>query len=116
MWAVKSIQVQLPSVAHGSMLTARHHVSARPARKVTATFTYSLSSVTPQTVQYCERLNSQFYSSRASPSYISGLSNFNYAAVFPYTGMAYAGVADAVAVATAVNAVCHLWQTSATIS
>ena len=116
MCIVKSSQVQFPRVAHGSILTARHHVNARPARNVTATFTCSLSSMTPHTVQYCDKLNSQFYNSRASPSYFSGLSNFNYAAVLPYTGTACAGVADAVAVATAVKAVCHLWQTSATIS
>ena len=116
MCVVKSSQVQFPSVAHDSILTARHHVNARPARNITATFTCSLSSMTPQTMQYCNKLNSQFCNSRALPSYFSGLSNFNYAAILLYTGMSCAGVADAVAVATAVKAVCHLWQTSATIS
>ena len=117
-WAEKSIQLHIPSIAQLSQATACHHVNALPARNVTATLTYSVMSITPHTRQYCSKLNSQFASSLESPSNLAGLSSFNYAAILPTIaccGATYA-IAVAVAACTAVNAACHLPHTSATIS
>ena len=122
MWAEKSSQLHIPSIAQLSQATARHQVNALPARNVTATLTCSVTSVTPHTRQYCSKLNSQFASSLESPSNFAGLSSFNYAAVLPTTacyGATYAvavAVAIAVAAWTAVKAACHRPHTSATIS
>ena len=104
MWAEKSIQLHMPSVAQLSQATARHQVNALPARNVMATLTYSVTSVTPHTRQYCSRLKSQFASSFESPSNLAGLSSFNYAAVLPTTACCGATYGVAVAVAVAVAA------------
>ena len=122
MWAEKSIQLHMPSVAQLSQATARHQVNALPARNVTATLTYSVTSVTPHTRQYYSKLKSQLASSLESPSNLASLSSFSYAAILPTTacyGATYAIaiiVGVAVAACTAVKAACHPPHTSATIS
>ena len=116
MWAEKSIQLHIPSVAQLSQATARHQVNALPARNVMATLTCSVMSVIPYTKQHYSKLKSQLASSLESPSSLAGLSSFSYAAVLPMT--TFYGATDAIAVAafTAENAACHLPHTSATIS
>ena len=92
-WDEKSMQVHIPNVAQLLHATVRHHVQARPAKNITATLTYSLTSVTPHTMQYYSRLNSQFASSLDSPSNLAGLSSLSYAAILPVItcfGAAYA--------------------------
>ena len=122
MWAEKSIQLHIPSVDQLSQATACHQVNAHPARNVTITLTSSVMSVTLHMRQYCSKLNSQFASSLESPSNLTGLSSFSYAAVLPTIaccGATYAvavAVAIAVAACTAVKAACHRPHTSATIS
>ena len=122
MWAEKSIQLHIPSIAQLSQATACHQVNTLPARNITATLTCSVTSVTPHTRQYCSKLNSQFASSLESPLNFAGLSSFNYAAILPTTaccGATYAiavAVAIAIAACTAVKAACHHPHTSATIS
>ena len=122
MWAEKSSQLHMPSVAQLSQATARHQVNALPARNVTTTLTCSVTSITPHTRQYCSKLNSQFASSLESPSNLAGLSSFSCAAVLPTIaccGATYAiavAVAVAVAACTAVKAACHRPHTFATIS
>ena len=120
MWAEKSSQLHIPSIAQLSQATARHQVNALTARNVTATLTCSVTSVTPHTGQYCSKLNSQFSSSLESPSNLAGLSSFSYAAVLPTIaccGATYAvAIAVAVAACTAVKAACHRPHTLATIS
>ena len=114
----KSIQLHIPSIAQLSQATARHQVNALPARNVTATLTYSVTSVTPLTRQYYSKLKSQLASSLESPSNLAGLSSFSYSAVLPMTACygATCAIAIAVAACTAVNGACHLPHTSATIS
>ena len=122
MWAEKSIQLHMPSVAQLLQATARHQVNTLPARNVMATLTYSVTSVMPHTRQYYSKLKSQLASSLESSSNLAGLSSFSYAAVLPMTacyGATYVvaiAVAIAVAACTAVKAACHRPHTAATIS
>ena len=118
MWVEKSIQLHIPSIAQLSQATACHQVNTLPARNITATLTCSVTSVMPHTRQYCSKLNSQFASSLESPSNLTGLSSFSYAAVLPTIaccGATYA-ITVAVAACTAAKAACHRPHTSATIS
>ena len=107
-----------PALASNSTPPGQH----LPARNVTATLTYSVTSVTPHTRQYYSKLKSQLASSLESPSNLAGLSSFNYAAVLPTIaccGATYAvaiAVAITVAACTAVKAACHRPHTSATIT